>query len=303
MPEFEIKTAEERVLERWPTEQLGHLSASSLKMASRCWNQWRLRYVKGQKQRPGKNLAWGRADHGAIEDSIAQRINEGQHLTVKEIGERFAHHIEEYIDEAGGVTEVEWVKDKTSTKNDAIAARDEVIEKGAALAGLYRTEVAPHFEPESVEKRFEIPVPGLPVPMFGFIDLVGRPVLKPDDKAPKLGPPRMVDRKTSGQSRSAPKPEWMLQGRVYQLVEPLELDFHVSVKTKAPKVMWGTEGLTLPVADVAETQRIIRQMAAMAVTLMERYGPDEAWPGAWANDWACNYCGYRTAGLCAWMSP
>ena len=41
-------------------------------------------------------------------------------------------------------------------------------------------------------------------------------------------------------------------------------------------------------------KRTLVQIAQAAKT----YGPDEPWPDALAHDWACNYCGFRDAGLC-----
>ena len=107
-------------------------------------------------------------------------------------------------------------------------------------------------------------------------------------------------RKRSASAR--PEPDWTIQAEVYQLFRPLPHDWHISVWTKVPQVLFGLQDLTQPVPARARSERLLAQIVSQIGFLYQRYGPDEPWPaGGRLHPFACNYCGYRD-GCWAWAS-
>jgi len=294
---FVPRTVEDMALD-WPRE-LDHISASSVKMAARCPEQWRQRYVLHKKQPPAAALLAGWADHAAVERSMVQKIDTFVDLPTSEVQQFYVHALEERIEEAGGPGEIE-IKDV-----DGLTAKkahlDDLKVTGQEVVKQYHTTVSPYVQPLQVEKEFELTVTGLPVKVVGRQDLIaiGAPDVPRKWGAPMNGDhPRIIDRKRRTRAKPTPDPEWVIQAEVYQLADPLPHEWHLSVTTKTPKICVPSEGfypdLVLPVRDpvIAETQ--LMHIVAEIGFFMRRYGPDAPWPTRGKlHTWACNYCGYR----------
>lgn len=306
MDAFAPATVEElahEVTQSWPAE-LDHLSASSLKMFFKCPEQWRRRYVKGEKIPPAATLIQGRADHTAIEHNFREKIVTGDDVPVDDVAMIFAVEIDKEIEEAGGPGEVDFgakVKGKTERRKAAAAMKD----SGVELVKAYRVQQCPGFEPVAVEEAFELEVPGVPVKITGRLDLVGRPVQHFFGQSePTRGPEVIRDRKTTGRAMKTPEMEWRVQGGIYMLHRWLPHEWHLSVKTKEPKIITPEvpeyEELVLKPSPLLHRQttmqlrRLVLGIGFMYVT----YGPDEPWDGAILHQWACGYCGYKPT--CPW---
>src|SRR5437879_6191865 len=109
---------------------IDHLSASSFGMWSRCPEQWRRRYVLGQKESPGAALVIGSGFHFAQEHNFRQKIESFVDLPAEEVAEAFHHGWERELEKYGGVNEVVW---------DDREKPDTVRAKGEKLAVAYRT--------------------------------------------------------------------------------------------------------------------------------------------------------------------
>lgn len=256
----------------WPDVFPAHLSASQLAMAQRCPEQWRRRYLLGLKERPAAALVWGRADHEAHAVNFTQKIDSHRDLPVSDVRDAFA----EAFDHAAAETDVDWGDDRPGDLKD----------QGAELVSVYHRTVSPGVQPTAVEHKFELHIPGVPVPVIGYVDVI-------EDW-------RAIERKTAKRKETVVKPRWRLQGLLYQLSERKPIEWHVSVKTKTPAVYTpDTEpGLRLESAGLETTRRMVATRAAQLVSLYERFGPDEPWPDALSDDWACSYCAWRP--VCAW---
>lgn len=276
----------------WPAAFGEHLSASQITMFQRCPEQWRRRYLLGQVERPGGALVWGSADHYAHEQNFTQKIVSHEDIPVADVKEAFAEGFERAIERNGGTTEVVWGDDKP----------DDLKDRGVKLVEAYHGQVSPTVQPVQVEQRFEARIPGVPVPVIGYIDI----------ETELAG----IERKTAKAKTTSIKPGWRIQGLLYQSVIRKPVDWHVSVKTKTPSIYtppmvpagepFGTEigepGLRLAMnpALVAATARLVKNAATTLVSFYNTFGPDEPWPGAITHDWACNYCGYRKN--CDWWA-
>ncbi len=273
----------------WPIPR-DHLSASSFGMWARCPEQWRRRYILGQKEAPGAAQILGSGFHIAQEHNFRQKIESHEDLAVAEIVEAFHHGWDTKIEDAGGVNEISWGSDKP----DTLRAR------GATLTSADREQVSPKLQPEAVELAISLELEGIPVPIQGHIDLVGQyenGVPWDPDYAVE---PTTVDYKTSSKSVSKLKEDWGIQARIYQAHTKRPIEYHVAVKTATPKIQTPIDvpGLKLEydVNQIALMHRTLQRYVKQMLMYWERFGPDEVWPsGAPFYGWACGYCGFAAS--------
>jgi hypothetical protein len=261
----------------WPSMLPDHLSPSSLKTYMRCREQWRRRYVLGEKERPGAALVWGSAHNFAlVETNFAQKITTGEDLSVADVQIAFAEGFDQRVEQDGGETEIAWGDDKPGDLKD----------KGVELAAHYQRTVSPRVKPIAVERSFQMAVPGVPVPIIGRVDVE-------EDG-------RTIDLKTGAKREM--KLDNVFQGRVYQLERPVPVEFHLATKTKLPAVYTPAEypefGLELSRAIQARTARMLVTLAEDIAATFATYGPDQPWPGTFTYGWGCSYCGFRPT--CPW---
>lgn len=284
----------------WPAglNKRGHLSASQLTLFARCPEQYRRVYVLGERRPPAGALIFGSADHKAHELNFAQKISSGVDLPVDDVKTAFAEAFDNEVEKAGGENEVEWENDKPGDLKDT----------GVALVAHYTKNVSPRIQPLAVEEKFEIEIPGVPLKVIGYVDVravVGGPATLFDGSEAETPARRLIERKTGKRKETELKPDWRLQGLLYQSVAGLPVDWHLSTKTKTPAVYTPDEepGLRLkhtPGA-VKAAQDYARALSAQIVSLYNQYGPDEAWPtGAPVYGWACGFCGFRDS--CNWWA-
>ncbi len=255
-----------------------HLSATQMSMFQRCAEQYRRRYVLGEKERPRAALIWGGADHAAHEENFRQKITSGEDVPVDVVEDAFATAFDRKVDEAGGLGEVEWGDEKPADLKDA----------GAALVAAYHRQVSPSVQPVSVEREFKLELPGVPIPVVGRMDI--------ETELPA------IERKTAKRAEKTVKPTWRIQGLLYQLVEKRPVVWHVSVKTKVPAIytQLETPGLSMAVSDatLGAAERLVGTTAQTIEAFYSTFGPEQPWPGAISHDWACSWCAYKSR--CAW---
>lgn len=286
----------EGLLERFPVEHFvregtdPYISPSQVKMAARCLEQYRRRYVKGEKEPPALNLAWGGSDHKAIELDFRGVLEGKPPLTASEAADLFVDCFEQRIFDDGGPAEIaDWGfsgKDKGHRPGPAKAAEiiSDVKKKGSALTAAYAQVVVPRVEPIVVEERFTLDV-GLGVPIHGYIDLRGR-----DERLG--GEEGMLERKLTAQNSVSG--EWVTQGSMYQLVHPVPLIFDLSLRHTEPKLAaFEPEKHLLKPRPAEITVRQIRAAMVSIATCMIVYGPDQPWPDALTRIASpCSYCGW-----------
>jgi PD-(D/E)XK nuclease superfamily len=272
-----------------------HLSASSANMLQVCPEQYRQRYILGKKERPGAALVLGSAFHNTVEFNWRQKVTSFQDLPVAEL--------ETYYGDVGWPQSVE-----DHGKNGDIVwddgKPDALRSKGAEMLKIYQEQAAPAVQPVEVEAKHSVPLDGTPLDLLGYIDLTAGMVVEHDTSSTVV-PAVTIDMKTAKQKTSKLKPQWRLQGRVYQLFSPLPVHWHVITKAKEPTV-WTPkeeEGLTQPYVEEqnAHTRRHLAQLAQLANHFYATIGPDDPWPTlGTGHDWRCDWCGYRP-GCPAWQ--
>nr|MBA2505063.1 PD-(D/E)XK nuclease family protein [Thermoleophilaceae bacterium] len=233
-----------------------HISASQLGMFKRCPNQYRERYIRGIKERPGAALIWGSADHSAHEHNFRQKIESEKDLPVGDVTDAFDQAWRDRIDQAGGASQIEWDGDPDDMKTQA-----------ARLVEAYHHQASPMVQPIAVEREISLQLPGVRLPIKGYIDVETTNSI--------------VERKTGKRKVSSisDKPDWGLQGVIYSAALDKPVFWHQAVKTKVPAVH--VEGVYLD-APTEVAKRILAKDAQQTIEMIDHfmalYGPDEAWP-------------------------
>jgi hypothetical protein len=144
---------------------------------------------------------------------------------------------------------------------------------------LYHEFAAPSVQPIAVESRFSERLPGVPVPIVGYIDVETQTTL--------------VERKTTKTKLKVPKPNWLLQGRLYSMVYEKPVEWQLVTRQVTPQLVLPEDepGLRLGDSHPDATIRMVQQAAYMLEDFWFRYGPDNPWPlHGLAHPYQCSFC-------------
>jgi hypothetical protein len=268
------------------SDHLKHLSASSIGMLFRCPRQFQRRYLFGEKERPGEALVLGSSLHDTLEWNYRTKI---QSHTDQPFADALQYlqdvAFPAAVEENGGADYVRWDTSIDSVRSDS-----------ERMTGAYYKTVVPRIQPVSTEQKFEIEVPGVEVPIIGFVDVQETN--------------RVIDTKTGKSATRKVKPSWALQGRTYSFATRKPTEYHSISRAKTPTIVTGleSEDMVVPVptdAQMQEFQRLVQGAAELLRGFIARYGTEEDWP-TWGavpdftrNMLPCDFCGWR-AGCPAW---
>jgi len=143
-----------------------HLSVTQLNMMLRCGEQYRRRYVEGEKIPPGIAVHRGAGIHKGAEFNYRQKIETRKDLPEKEIVDYAVSAFDTSLADRGYTLSTE--EQKIGSKKVLAIARDSTAE----LASLFAKEVAPSVQPEFVEHKLVIPLPGLRSALIGILDCI-----------------------------------------------------------------------------------------------------------------------------------
>lgn len=255
---------------------LRHLSATSLSMYMRCPNQFRHRYILGEKKRPGEALVLGHAVHSTLEWNFKAKVESHEDFSRDDLvtyfqDEAIPASIASQEEDAG--QEIAWD-----------AGVDDAKRRGSAMIDHYRSLVSPRIQPIDAEEEFLIE--GMaPVPIIGYPDVTTDSVI--------------VDFKTAKQLRRVVKPDWQLQGRLYNIARSKPIDFHILAHTGCLTPL-EEEGLSIrpSTAEVEAVTRLVRNVTQRMEADYLTFGPDEDWPTYGAinemyNKAICAWCGWN----------
>lgn len=187
-----------------------HLSYSSISMYLDCPEAWRRKYIAGEPTRKTGALAFGSAIHNTIE-----RIVQGGDVlgTWKEEFEK--SYTEDVIFDEGDTREANY--------NEGVR-----LLTNTDIQNVIRSIVP--YSPEHIEYKVELRVPGVPIPIIGYIDII-------------LTDGTPADFKTSARSWTQDQANNSLQTLFYlaalnQMGWDINWRFrhYVFVKTKTPQV-------------------------------------------------------------------
>jgi len=152
------------------------VSPSAVATFSKCGEQYRRRYIEGEKIPPGVPAHVGTGVHGAAEVNHKKKAKTAQDEPPDVIKDAAAEKYKKSLQNGVYLTpEEQGQKKKLLSEGQDMAV---------ALAGLYRESLAPQIQPLYVEKFVNIEVDELPVPILGVLDVATNDWL-PDIKATK----------------------------------------------------------------------------------------------------------------------
>ena len=178
---------------------INHLSFSSVSRYLRCGKQWKYHYLDNLPEEDSESLLFGRAWHKLI------KLADGSDL----------------LDYWSAVAAENGLNDDLMHLGNRMLQQEEIA---ATIQGL-------SINPEMLEMRTELTIPGVSVPVIGFIDMIG------NDGVP-------IDIKTSSRKWTQDQVDRDLQATFYlaaleqlgMVTLPAKFRFIVFTKTKKPDV-------------------------------------------------------------------
>ena len=196
--------------------ELTHLSYSSISRYLNCGKSWQFKYQQQLPEKKSSSLIFGSAFHGAIR----QHIQGGSDLRQS--------WRESWSKELALTPDIDWGTDnQTELFNYGV----QVFSSEDVLSMIKNLKPLVKDESPCMEVEVSLSVPGVPVPIIGFIDMIQ------DSMIP-------VDFKTSGRSWAQQQADKEMQATYYLaalnqagLVQlPAKFEYIVLVKNKTPKI-------------------------------------------------------------------
>ena len=268
------------------SDHFHHLSASSIGMLMRCPRQFQHRYLRGEKERPGGNMVIGSFFHETLAWNYAQKIDSHRDQPISD-AIQYLHDVAvpKVLEEEGGEENIVWDTTVEDARSDA-----------ERITSAYYRQVVPRIQPQATEGRFEIQIPGVEVPVIGYIDVQETN--------------RVIDTKTDKQASRKVKPSWQLQGRLYSFASGKPTEYHSISRAKTPTIVTALESSEMVVEIPTNSQmenltHLVQTSAALIRIFLTQFGLDEEWP-TWGsipdfsrNILPCDFCGWRQ-GCPAW---
>ena len=234
-----------------------HLSYSSINTFLLCPRSWRFRYIEKPEVATSPNLVFGSAFHDTIETFL---LREDTSVPLAAIWfECWGKQLED--DRNKNISWGDKSEDEFTAMGERMFSHAKTIETVEAIDPLILDDKP------TIEKFIKLHVPGVPIPVIGYIDIIT------SDGVPG-------DFKTSAQkwyksiAADEAQPIFYLAALNqlgYDLNPDMKFRHYIFVKTKTPQIQ------------VIETQRTIDEMFALFDTVTE------VWRSIEANVFPCNY--------------
>lgn len=200
------------------------LHVSALNMLSKCGEQFRRRYVEGERVPPGVAILIGAATDRSVSADLTNKITSGALLPDEQIK-----------DLARDAVVSEWERgvelDEEYSEIGEARAKADAIDTSIALATLHHLQAAPGIEATHIQREWVLNVNGLPLQLAGAIDI-------------QEGAAAIRDTKTSKKSPGPDEAHNSLQLTTYALAVkvfdgsiPAAVKLDYLVKTKTPKLV------------------------------------------------------------------
>lgn len=232
-----------------------------------CPEEFRRRYLLKEYDAFSVDRLIGELDHKVIACNFLWKMDLGQDMALENLL---------------GVYHSTW--DEAIVKQEplwGLVSPADTRDLGEMMVTAYREQVAPSVNPIAVEQKFVETIPGVPVPLLGYIDVETQE--------------RIIERKTDKTKPTKPKPGWRFQARIYQLAINKPVEFQITTKQKTPQIVThftNPEMLLLRDNPDQTVRQIVRIVESMN-DCYQRYGAKDPWPtNGVLHDWKCGYCTY-----------
>lgn len=255
-------------------EKKKYLSPTQLDTYARCGEQYRRRYLLGDKVPPGIAALKGRAVHKGAETNWRQKIESHADLSASQIKEASAAAFED--EKKGGFLLTADEQSQGLQKTLGVA-----LDRTVVLANVFAEKVAPIHQPKLVEETFRIEIPHAPFDISGRLDMMN------DKNA-------ISDLKTSGKRKSQSEVDDSVQLTIYSIggqaltgspVENVELDVLVDTKEPQHQKLVSTRGRKDFEALVNRINMVTRGIEAGVFTpaVPGSYYCSPRWCGYWST--------------------
>lgn len=248
-----------------------HISATQLEMFWRCGEQYRRRYVEGERIPPAVAMLVGTALHKGAECNFSQKIESHRDLPASEIIEAAVAGFEAAQEGGFALSEEEASR---GAKTVLGLAKDQA----AALAKCHAAEQAPDYQPVAVEHCSRILFPQASHDLVAITDLR-------DDQG------RVTDFKTAARKMPSAAADESTQLTIYAAAyqietgdPPAEVRLDVVTKTKTPARQLLRSNRTR-----ADFQALVNRVNATLETIQAGKFPPAS-PGGWQC--SPKWCGY-----------
>lgn len=252
-----------------------HLSPSALATLSRCGEQYRRRYIEGDRIPPGMAALKGVGVHRGIKENFDQKIESHTDLKPSDIVDAAVAG----FDEEKNIRGYELTSEEVSIGVDKVLG--EAVDATARMAQGHAELQAPSYQPVMVEQRLMVPLPGATHDLLGIIDVL-------DDKH------RVTDFKTGAKSKPQGDADSSLQLSYYAAAVELKTG-RKPVEARLDVIIDKKSG---PDRQVLRTQRdqdhaavlVARVNAALSVIQAGAFVPTDP------TNWWCSarWCGYHS---------
>jgi len=162
--------------------KLPHLSWSQVNMLGRCGEQYRRRYVLGEKVLPGASLIRGTGVHRARAKHMRHKLTSDDVLPIEAVEQ-------EALDSVSRAFEEEVYLTNGDREKGIGVVLGETRDTARRLSHLDYLEFGLACHPVEVEQTLAVQPRGFDVPLVGIVDLITAEKVIPDAKSTKKSPP------------------------------------------------------------------------------------------------------------------
>jgi hypothetical protein len=199
-----------------------HISATQLEMFWRCPEQYRRRYIEGERLPPGVALLVGSGMHIGAQVNFAQKIETHKDLLSAHIVQAAIHGFENRVAGDG------FLLSEEEASRGAKVVLGEAKDLTAKLAGAHAEHQAPDYQPVAVEHTTRIVFPNASHDLLGVTDLRDDQDRVTDFKTAKSKPP------ADDAERSTQLTIYAAAFQIENARPPSEVRLDVITKTKTP---------------------------------------------------------------------
>jgi len=145
-------------------EQIDHLSYSSITTYQMCPRSWRFHYLDRVQTPTSPALIFGSAFHETVEEHVKTAFATDR----VPVADRWARHWAAQL-ERNAENGINWGRDSEESMNDLGIKMFSDPDTVALIDSLQPLVIE---EQVQIERRIELQVPGVPVPIVGYIDMI-----------------------------------------------------------------------------------------------------------------------------------
>lgn len=163
------------------SKKIKHISFTQLSMLLRCGEQYRRRYVLGQKIPPSGVFVRGRCCHKAEAENFTAKIKTKKYLSTNDVLDIFSDEWEE------NKGQIAWHQEELDGMSPRKAA-GKMKDSGVRLIKVFNRQQLMHCNPIEIESEFKVEFEGGYRPMIGRFDRIDKHDIIAEEKFVRKSP-------------------------------------------------------------------------------------------------------------------